>query len=86
MIGVVLRWAAPFPRTGCALPREPHPNARAAARAPLGRPRRRAGVPHLKRRSRRLLLTTNTEESAIAPPAIIGVSSPNAASGMAATL
>ena len=39
-----------------------------------------------KRRSRRLLVTTNTELNAIAAPAIIGLSSPAAASGMAATL
>jgi len=40
----------------------------------------------VKRRRRRLLLTTNTEDSAIAAPAIIGLSSPAAASGRAATL
>ena len=39
-----------------------------------------------KRRSRRLLLTTNTEENAIAAPAISGLSSPAMASGSAATL
>ncbi len=39
-----------------------------------------------KFRSRRLLPTTNTEENAIAAPAIIGLSSPAAASGSAATL
>ncbi len=39
-----------------------------------------------KVRSRRLLPTTNTEEKAIAAPAIIGLSSPAAASGSAATL
>jgi hypothetical protein len=39
-----------------------------------------------KRRSRRLLVTTKTEEKAIAAPAIIGLSSPAAASGTAATL
>ena len=38
------------------------------------------------RRSRRLLVTTNTDENAIAAPAIIGVSRPDAASGIAATL
>src|SRR5699024_6780597 len=38
------------------------------------------------RRRRRLLPTTNTEENAIAAPAIIGLSSPAAASGIAATL
>lgn len=37
-------------------------------------------------RSRRLLATTNTEENAIAAPAIIGLRSPAAASGSAATL
>ena len=37
-------------------------------------------------RRRRLLLTTNTELNAIAAPAIKGLSSPRAASGMAATL
>ena len=37
-------------------------------------------------RSRRLFATTNTEENAIAAPAIIGLSSPAAASGSAATL
>ena len=40
----------------------------------------------LKPRSRRLLLTTNTEENAIAAPASIGLRSPAAASGSAATL
>ena len=39
-----------------------------------------------KPRSRRLLETTNTDDSAIAAPAIIGLSSPAAASGRAATL
>ena len=39
-----------------------------------------------KPRSRRLLVTTNTELNAIAAPAIIGLSSPAAASGSAATL
>ena len=39
-----------------------------------------------KRRSRRLLVTTNTLEQAMAAPAISGLSSPAAASGMAATL
>src|SRR5215212_7284701 len=40
----------------------------------------------LKRRSRRLLVTTNTLENAIAAAAMIGLSSPAAASGIAATL
>lgn len=40
----------------------------------------------LKPRSRRLLPTTKTEEKAMAAPAIIGLSSPAAASGSAATL
>ena len=39
-----------------------------------------------KPRSRRLLVTTNTELNAIAAPAIIGLSRPAAASGSAATL
>ena len=39
-----------------------------------------------KRRRRRLLVTTNTLENAIAAPASIGLSSPAAASGRAATL
>src|SRR5690606_38395386 len=38
------------------------------------------------RRSRRLFVTTRTELSAIAAPAIIGLSRPVAASGIAATL
>ena len=42
--------------------------------------------PQRKLRSRRLLVTTRTLEAAIAAPAIIGVSRPAAASGMAATL
>ena len=37
-------------------------------------------------RSRRLLVTTKTEEKAMAAPAIIGLSSPATASGIAATL
>jgi deazaflavin-dependent oxidoreductase (nitroreductase family) len=41
---------------------------------------------HTNRRSRRLFATTNTDDAAIAAPAIIGLSMPNAASGMAATL
>ena len=49
-----------------------------------GRPSR--GAAGWKRRSRRLLLTTKTEENAIAAPAIIGLSRPSAASGSAATL
>ena len=40
----------------------------------------------VKRRSRRLLATTKTEENAIAAPAIIGLSRPAAARGTAATL
>ena len=40
----------------------------------------------LNPRSRSELLTTNTEENAIAAPAIIGLSRPAAASGRAATL
>jgi len=39
-----------------------------------------------KRRSRRLLVTTNTELKAMAAPAISGDSKPRAASGIAATL
>ena len=39
-----------------------------------------------KRRSRRLLDTTNTDENAIAAPAISGFSRPAMASGSAATL
>ena len=39
-----------------------------------------------KRRSRRLLLTTNTLENAMAAPASMGLSSPAAAMGRAATL
>ncbi len=41
---------------------------------------------HLNDLSRRLLLTTNTDERAIAAPASIGLSRPAAASGSAATL
>ncbi len=40
----------------------------------------------VNRRSRRLLHTTNSDDSAMAPPAINGLSRPNAASGSAATL
>jgi hypothetical protein len=39
-----------------------------------------------KRRSRRLLLTTNTELNAMAAPAMSGLRRPSAARGMAATL
>ena len=39
-----------------------------------------------KRRSRRLLVTTNTELKAMAAPAISGLRNPAAASGMAAVL
>lgn len=59
-----------------------------------GRPAEKAGRPrstrlpsiYLKLRSRRLLVTTNTDENAIAAPAIIGLSMPKAAKGRAATL
>src|SRR5699024_8049727 len=40
----------------------------------------------LKVRNRRLLETTNTDDSAMAAPASIGLSSPKAASGIAAVL
>ena len=40
----------------------------------------------VKARSRRLLLTTNTLDNAMAAPASMGLSSPSAASGIAATL
>ncbi len=54
---------------------------------PAGRlGQRRCSRPYLKDRSRRLLLTTKTDENAIAAPAIIGLSMPSAASGRAATL
>lgn len=43
-------------------------------------------VSYVKDRSRRLFVTTKTDENAIAAPAIIGSSSPATASGMAATL
>ena len=44
------------------------------------------GPVYRNRRSRRLLRMTNTEENAIAAPAIIGLSSPAAAIGIAAVL
>jgi hypothetical protein len=47
---------------------------------------RAEGVSGRKPRSRRLFETTNTDENAIAAPAIIGLSNPSAASGSAATL
>ncbi|RKT54363.1 hypothetical protein C8E97_2983 [Saccharothrix australiensis] len=50
---------------------------------PVGRA---VGAVPRKPRSRRLLVTTNTDENAIAAPAIIGFSRPAAASGSAATL
>ncbi len=43
-------------------------------------------VSYVKDRSRRLFVTTKTDENAIAAPAIIGSSSPATASGIAATL
>ena len=43
-------------------------------------------VREVKARSRRLLLTTNTLDNAMAAPASMGLSSPSAASGIAATL
>ena len=46
----------------------------------------RPGAWPRKRRRRRLLVTTNTLENAIAAPASIGLSRPAAASGRAATL
>ena len=45
-----------------------------------------AGKAGRKRRSRRLLVTTNTELNAIAAAAISGLRNPSAASGMAAVL
>ena len=48
--------------------------------------RRQPGWSGRKRRNRRLLVTTKTEEKAIAAPASIGLSRPAAASGRAATL
>ncbi len=55
--------------------------------SPSGR-RRTAGQAEVarKERSRRLLLTTKTDDNAIAAPASIGLSSPAAATGRAATL
>ena len=44
------------------------------------------GADQRNRLSRRLLTTTRTEDTAIAAPAILGFSSPSAASGMAAAL
>lgn len=43
-------------------------------------------VAERNRRRRKLLVTTNTEEKAIAAPAIIGFNSPAIANGIAATL
>lgn len=63
---------------------EPVPSRRAPT--PRHRERPPCGRGYLKERSRRLLVTTKTEEKAIAAPAIIGFSSPAAASGSAATL
>ncbi len=54
--------------------------------ATTGQPRASVSAIGRKPRSRRLLETTNTDENAIAAPAIIGLSSPAAASGTAATL
>ena len=60
--------------------------------ASQGSQRRREALPRatgrdgVNRRSRRLLLTTNTELNAIAAPAITGLSRPRAAIGSAATL
>jgi hypothetical protein len=45
-----------------------------------------AGRAGWNRRSRRLLVTTKTLENAMAAPAIMGLSSPAAATGRAATL
>ena len=50
------------------------------------RPGVRSWLPGWKRRSRRLLETTNTELNAIAAAAISGLRNPSAASGMAAVL
>ena len=70
----------------------PHPASMAAA-VSTAATSRRATPAHLrsdtagrKRRSRRLLVTTNTELNAIAAPAISGFRNPRAASGMAAAL
>ena len=51
-----------------------------------GRERELAGQSGRKRRSRRLFVTTNTDENAIAAPATVGLSSPATANGIAATL
>jgi hypothetical protein len=45
-----------------------------------------SAVPGWKRRSRRLLVTTNTELNAMAVAAMRGLRKPRAASGMAAVL
>jgi hypothetical protein len=50
------------------------------------RPKRAPWGQRPKRRSRSELVTTLTLENAIAAPAIIGLSSPSAATGMAAVL
>lgn len=57
-----------------------------SVRTPVPLSSRRSYVCGLNRRSRRLLLTTNADETAIAAPASIGLSSPAAASGSAAML
>ncbi len=58
------------------------PAARASAQCPTAA----STLSAEKRRSRRLLETTNTDENAIAAPAIIGLRYPAAARGNAATL
>ena len=52
----------------------------------LGKPRSLVSASGRNPRSRRLLLTTNTDENAIAAPATSGLSSPAMASGSAPTL
>ena len=56
------------------------------AQRPQGKGVRLGAQWAVKPRSRRLLLTTKTEENAIAAPAIIGLSIAAIASGIAATL
>src|SRR5699024_11434038 len=74
------------PGPAAARPAQLSPEQARADRSRSAAGQRTCGTSERNRRSRRLLVTTNTEENAIAAPASIGLSSPAAATGMAATL
>jgi hypothetical protein len=88
LIDAVVGEDAPAHVFGRGSPGTRTPNRRAASTGPTGRGSGQDTVDRTgaNARNRRLFSTTNTEENAIAAPAIMGLRNPNAASGIAATL